>query len=151
MCAGDEEEWARQCSWHSELLSGLDKVDVSMEQLQQEQEKWTTWGGDWPTTLRATVWIMALLSFFFWQMTWRGQTLVSVSSHDWDGYNPACKRALRRLLSAFYLALCGHRHIIMLSSKCKLCIFPGHSCLYSYSRTERWDGKSCGSGPVPDA
>lgn len=55
LCAGDEEEWDQQCSWHSELMSSLDKVDVSMEQLQQGQEKWTTQGEDWPATLRATV------------------------------------------------------------------------------------------------
>ncbi|XP_040902498.1 uncharacterized protein LOC121187356 [Toxotes jaculatrix] len=48
---GDEEEWDQQSGWHSELMSGLDKVDVCMEQLQQEQEKWTTQGGDWATTL----------------------------------------------------------------------------------------------------
>ncbi|XP_034723644.1 uncharacterized protein si:dkey-103g5.4 [Etheostoma cragini] len=48
---GDEQEWDLQCVWHSELVSGLDKVDVCMEQLQQDQEKWTTQGGDWATTL----------------------------------------------------------------------------------------------------
>ncbi|KAG7479263.1 hypothetical protein JOB18_021861 [Solea senegalensis] len=50
---GDEEEWAQENVWHSELLSGLDKVDVWMEQLQQDQENWTTHGGDWDTTLHA--------------------------------------------------------------------------------------------------
>ncbi|KAF1394028.1 hypothetical protein PFLUV_G00022250 [Perca fluviatilis] len=50
---GDEQEWDLQCIWHSELMSGLDKVDVCMEQLQQDQEKWTTQGGDWATTLHA--------------------------------------------------------------------------------------------------
>ncbi|XP_071353450.1 uncharacterized protein [Trachinotus anak] len=50
---GDEEEWDQQNAWHSELLSGLDKVDVCMEQLQQDQEKWTTQGGDWAPTLHA--------------------------------------------------------------------------------------------------
>ncbi|XP_059188168.1 uncharacterized protein si:dkey-103g5.4 isoform X2 [Centropristis striata] len=50
---GDEQEWDRQCVWHSELVSGLDKVDVCMEQLQQEQEKWATQGGDWATALHA--------------------------------------------------------------------------------------------------
>ncbi|XP_056230182.1 uncharacterized protein si:dkey-103g5.4 [Seriola aureovittata] len=50
---GDEEEWDQQNVWHSELLSGLDKVDVCMEQLQQDQDKWTTQGGDWATTLHA--------------------------------------------------------------------------------------------------
>ncbi|XP_033488068.2 uncharacterized protein LOC117260235 [Epinephelus lanceolatus] len=50
---GDEQEWDQQCVWHSELVSGLDKVDVCMEQLQQDKEKWTTHGGDWATTLHA--------------------------------------------------------------------------------------------------
>ncbi|TMS07022.1 hypothetical protein E3U43_011115 [Larimichthys crocea] len=50
---GDGGEWDQQCVWHSELLSGLDKVDVCMEQLQQEQEKWITQGGDWTTSLQA--------------------------------------------------------------------------------------------------
>ncbi|XP_037632372.1 uncharacterized protein si:dkey-103g5.4 [Sebastes umbrosus] len=50
---GDEQEWDRQCVWHSELVSGLDKVDVCMEQLQQDQEKWTTQGGDWATSFHA--------------------------------------------------------------------------------------------------
>ncbi|XP_029303072.1 uncharacterized protein LOC115018281 isoform X2 [Cottoperca gobio] len=50
---GDEQEWDRQCVWHSELVSGLDKLDVCMEQLQQDQEKWTTHGGDWTTTFHA--------------------------------------------------------------------------------------------------
>ncbi|KAJ4935626.1 hypothetical protein JOQ06_017157 [Pogonophryne albipinna] len=46
---GDEQEWDRQCVWHSEFVSGLDKLDVCMEQLQQDKEKWTTHGGDWNT------------------------------------------------------------------------------------------------------
>lgn len=54
LCEGDEEEWDRQYSWNSALLSSLDKLDVSMEQLQQEQEKWITQGDDWPT-LQAAV------------------------------------------------------------------------------------------------
>ncbi|GAA6228396.1 uncharacterized protein LOC111665042 [Lates japonicus] len=48
---GDEEEWDQQSVWHSELLSGLDKVDVCMEQLQQDRERWTMQGGEWATTL----------------------------------------------------------------------------------------------------
>lgn len=62
---GDGEEWDQQCVWHSELLSGLDKVDVSMEQLQQDQEKWITQGGDWPATVQDMVRIMALWSICF--------------------------------------------------------------------------------------
>ncbi|XP_047451086.1 uncharacterized protein LOC125014093 [Mugil cephalus] len=48
---GDEEEWDQQCFWHSELLSGLDKMDVCVDQLQQDQEKWTTRVGDWSINL----------------------------------------------------------------------------------------------------
>lgn len=55
VCTGDEEAWERQCAWHSELVAGLDKLDVSMEQLQQDQEKWTAQGGDWASTMHATV------------------------------------------------------------------------------------------------
>ncbi|XP_008294523.1 uncharacterized protein LOC103368058 [Stegastes partitus] len=50
---GDEEEWDQQCVWHSELTSGLDKVDVCVDQLQQDQDKWTTQAGDWSTNLHA--------------------------------------------------------------------------------------------------
>ncbi|XP_041849904.1 uncharacterized protein si:dkey-103g5.4 isoform X3 [Melanotaenia boesemani] len=50
---GDEEEWDQQCVWHSALMSGLDKVDVCMDQLQQENEKRTTEAGDWSTKLHA--------------------------------------------------------------------------------------------------
>nr|XP_046246188.1 uncharacterized protein LOC124059852 [Scatophagus argus] len=50
---GDGEEWDHQCVWNAELMSGLDKVDVCMEQLQQDQEKWTTQGGDWASTLHS--------------------------------------------------------------------------------------------------
>ncbi|XP_040929476.2 uncharacterized protein si:dkey-103g5.4 isoform X2 [Betta splendens] len=39
---GDKDEWDQQWVWHSELVSGLDKLDVCVEQLQQEQEKWPT-------------------------------------------------------------------------------------------------------------
>ncbi|XP_030261233.1 uncharacterized protein LOC115574093 isoform X5 [Sparus aurata] len=50
---GDGEEWDQQCVWHAELMSGLDKVDVCVEQLQQDQEKWTTQGRDWTAPLQA--------------------------------------------------------------------------------------------------
>ncbi|XP_068440228.1 uncharacterized protein si:dkey-103g5.4 isoform X2 [Clinocottus analis] len=50
---GDEQEWDQQCVWHSELVAGLDKVDVSMEQLQQDQDKWTAEEGDWASALHA--------------------------------------------------------------------------------------------------
>lgn len=60
VCEGDQEEWEQQSVWLSELLSGLDKVDVYMEQLQQDQEKWITQGGDWATSLHALVSLMPL-------------------------------------------------------------------------------------------
>lgn len=55
VCIGDEEEWDQQCVLHSELVSGLDKVDVCVEQLQQDQDKWTIQRGDWVTTLHIMV------------------------------------------------------------------------------------------------
>lgn len=58
LCIGDGEEWDQQCVWYSELVSGLDKVDVCMEQWQQDQEKWTSQEGDWATSLQAMVRIM---------------------------------------------------------------------------------------------
>lgn len=60
VCEGDQGEWEQQSVWLSELLSGLDKMDVYMEQLQQDQEKWTTQGGDWATKLHPLVSIMPL-------------------------------------------------------------------------------------------
>lgn len=73
---GDGDEWDRQCFWHSELLSSLDKVDVSMEQLQQDQEKWITQGGHWATTLQAMVRKMALWSIFLATHTIRSDVLL---------------------------------------------------------------------------
>ncbi|XP_069003414.1 uncharacterized protein [Embiotoca jacksoni] len=52
---GDEEEWDQQCVWHSELMSGLDKVDVCMDQLQQDNDKWMTQAEEWSTNLNAMV------------------------------------------------------------------------------------------------
>ncbi|XP_062417626.1 uncharacterized protein LOC119229096 [Pungitius pungitius] len=60
----DDEEWDRQCLWHSELVAGLDKLDVSMEQLQQDQEKWTAQRGDWASTIHATVRLLDSRSVF---------------------------------------------------------------------------------------
>ncbi len=65
VCTGDGEEWEQQCVWHSELVSGLDKVDVCMVQLQQDQEKWMTQGGDWATALQAMVRITLMVYFLF--------------------------------------------------------------------------------------
>ncbi|XP_041654027.1 uncharacterized protein si:dkey-103g5.4 [Cheilinus undulatus] len=50
---GDEEEWDQQRVLHSELISGLEKMDVCMEQLLQEQEKWATQGQDQASALYA--------------------------------------------------------------------------------------------------
>lgn len=65
MIIGDGEEWDQHCVWHSELLSGLDKGDVFMEQLQEDQEQWVVQGGDWATSLQDMVRIMASWSFVF--------------------------------------------------------------------------------------
>nr|XP_061828831.1 uncharacterized protein LOC133614686 [Nerophis lumbriciformis] len=43
----DEEEWDQHCVWFAELLSVLDMMDVCMEQLQQDQEKWSTQRVEW--------------------------------------------------------------------------------------------------------
>ncbi|XP_016525650.1 uncharacterized protein si:dkey-103g5.4 isoform X2 [Poecilia formosa] len=53
LSCGDEEEWDQQCGWHSALMSGLDKLDVCMDQLQQDNETWTSQPGDWSTNLHA--------------------------------------------------------------------------------------------------
>lgn len=47
MCKGDEEEWHQQCAWHSELVSSLEKIDVCIEQLQQDQERYTIQEVEW--------------------------------------------------------------------------------------------------------
>lgn len=86
VCIGDEQEWDRQCVWHSELVSGLDKLDVCMEQLQQDKEKWTTHGGDWNTPVHVMVRLMALWSILRpaaqLSVTQLGQMLTSLSSHQ---------------------------------------------------------------------
>ncbi|XP_061637986.1 uncharacterized protein si:dkey-103g5.4 isoform X9 [Phyllopteryx taeniolatus] len=47
----DEEEWDQHCVWYTELVSGLDMVDVCMQQLQQDQDKWSMQKGDeWTTS-----------------------------------------------------------------------------------------------------
>ncbi|XP_075892174.1 uncharacterized protein LOC142895202 [Nelusetta ayraudi] len=50
---GDGEEWDRLCAWHSELSSALERLEVSAEQLKQDQEKRATQGGDWEANCRA--------------------------------------------------------------------------------------------------
>ncbi|XP_067362811.1 uncharacterized protein [Channa argus] len=57
---GDREEWDQQCIWHSELMSGLDKVDVYIEQLRKDQERWTTQGREWTTKPNAMIRILVL-------------------------------------------------------------------------------------------
>ncbi|KAK7882559.1 hypothetical protein WMY93_028733 [Mugilogobius chulae] len=44
---GDEEEWDQHCAWQSELLSGLEKLEVCIQQLQQEQERYTAQENEW--------------------------------------------------------------------------------------------------------
>ncbi|KAL0973021.1 hypothetical protein UPYG_G00197840 [Umbra pygmaea] len=39
---GDESEWELRCFWHSELGAGLDRVNVCVEKLQHNHERWTT-------------------------------------------------------------------------------------------------------------
>lgn len=104
LCAGDEEEWDQQCSWNSALLSSLDKLDVSVEQLQQDEEKWITQGDDWPTTLQAAVWIMALLSFSFGE--WHSEGTCSLpfqATVEMDIIHPAIElsnKTIKWLLSS---------------------------------------------------
>lgn len=54
-CAGDGEEWDRLCAWHSELSSALERLEVSAEQLKQDQEKRATQGRDWEANCQAQV------------------------------------------------------------------------------------------------
>ncbi|XP_057207593.1 uncharacterized protein si:dkey-103g5.4 [Triplophysa rosa] len=39
LTGGDEEEWERQCLWHTELTSVLNRVSVCMERLQRDQDQ----------------------------------------------------------------------------------------------------------------
>lgn len=55
LIVGDEEEWDQQCGWHSALMSGLDKLDVCMDHLQQDNEKWTSQKEDWSANLHVMV------------------------------------------------------------------------------------------------
>ncbi|XP_062377906.1 uncharacterized protein si:dkey-103g5.4 [Sardina pilchardus] len=36
---GDEEEWEQQCVWQTELVTGLNKISVCVERMQQDQEE----------------------------------------------------------------------------------------------------------------
>ncbi|KAJ7990490.1 hypothetical protein DPEC_G00300860 [Dallia pectoralis] len=38
--AGDEKEWEQECCWHTELMAGLDRVNVCVEKLQHDHERW---------------------------------------------------------------------------------------------------------------
>ncbi|XP_072314346.1 uncharacterized protein [Eucyclogobius newberryi] len=44
---GDDEEWHRHCAWQSKLLSGLENIEVCIEQLQQEQERYAAHKIEW--------------------------------------------------------------------------------------------------------
>ncbi|CAL1570452.1 unnamed protein product [Knipowitschia caucasica] len=44
---GDEEEWLVHCAWQSALESAFDKLEVCLEQLQQEQERYTANENEW--------------------------------------------------------------------------------------------------------
>ncbi|MEQ2298857.1 hypothetical protein AMECASPLE_009622 [Ameca splendens] len=48
---GDEEEWDQQCAWHSAFMSGLDKLDVFMDQLEEDNKKRASQPGEWSTNL----------------------------------------------------------------------------------------------------
>ncbi|XP_064840268.1 uncharacterized protein si:dkey-103g5.4 [Oncorhynchus masou masou] len=43
---GDDKEWEQQCCWQTELVAGLDRVNVCVEKLQQDQERWTAQRGE---------------------------------------------------------------------------------------------------------
>ncbi|KAK6297050.1 hypothetical protein J4Q44_G00331920 [Coregonus suidteri] len=43
---GDDKEWEQQCCWQTELVAGLDRVNVCVEKLQQDHERWTAQRGE---------------------------------------------------------------------------------------------------------
>ncbi|XP_038154475.1 uncharacterized protein si:dkey-103g5.4 [Cyprinodon tularosa] len=53
LTCGDEEEWDQQCAWYSVVISALDKLDVCMEHLQQDIEKWSSQPEEWSANLNA--------------------------------------------------------------------------------------------------
>ncbi|CAB1347519.1 unnamed protein product, partial [Coregonus sp. 'balchen'] len=46
LCLGDDKEWEQQCCWQTELVAGLDRVNVCVEKLQQDHERWTAQRGE---------------------------------------------------------------------------------------------------------
>ncbi|XP_077578970.1 uncharacterized protein LOC144200601 [Stigmatopora nigra] len=51
----DQDEWNQHCIWHTDLMSSLDMMDVSVEQLRQSQDKWSTQkGDDWTASIHVT-------------------------------------------------------------------------------------------------
>ena len=146
---GDEEEWDQQCIWHSELLSGLNKVDVSMVQLLQDQEKWTTQRGDGAKTLEATVWIMTLLSFY-----WKCREVPARSNFHFL-FNLPVEGLLLSVSFGENSIVLWFLYLAILSNNCKIDFstyvwgqFP--ACVYLDSRTECWDRESCGSSLIPN-
>ncbi|XP_051935125.1 uncharacterized protein LOC127609336 isoform X2 [Hippocampus zosterae] len=50
----DEEEWDQHCVWYTELVSGIDMMDLRMEQLQQDQDKWSSQRGlEWAANVQS--------------------------------------------------------------------------------------------------
>lgn len=73
---------------------------------------------------------MALLSFAFWQNdTTRTDARFRFKPLPRWIYSSPLESTPIRALSAFYPVMCGDTRSIMLSSKCKLCLFPARSCL----------------------
>ncbi|XP_077422396.1 uncharacterized protein LOC144052329 isoform X3 [Vanacampus margaritifer] len=57
----DEEEWDQHCVWYTELVSGLDMMDLCMEQLQQDQDKWSTQRGEeWTASVHVMLFVFNL-------------------------------------------------------------------------------------------
>ncbi|CAG6003331.1 unnamed protein product [Menidia menidia] len=69
---GDEEEWDQQCIWQSTLMSGFDKVNVCMDQLEDDKESWTTQTEEWCSKLHATE--KELRQREFWEQCCSAQT-----------------------------------------------------------------------------
>ncbi|XP_077467722.1 uncharacterized protein LOC144083614 [Stigmatopora argus] len=52
----DQEEWNQHRIWHTDLVSSLDMMDVSVDQLRQSQDKWSTQKeDDWTASVHVTV------------------------------------------------------------------------------------------------
>ena len=55
LCLGDDKEWEQQCCWQTELVAGLDRVNVCVEKLQQDQERWTAQRGEQTPSIHVMV------------------------------------------------------------------------------------------------